>query len=215
MQLRQQERGWYCAAYPMFPAIACGWLLAGCGLVPPPDGTTPPDDDDAIRRITETFATSLHGTREGKRTFYEGTREEPGFFSMTGIDYDTLPCADCHAATFADGTPVDPATYEPGCADCHADPDNPKGDVPESVCFGCHGRIGAEKSLADAGVPHMTDVHRDAGMMCMDCHKESQVHGDGNVYTSVQDPDLPRPTCEECHTAGGIGVEPSSTVTEH
>ncbi len=186
--------------------------LVGCGVVPTDGGGT---DDAAIERITANFATSLHGTREGKRTFYEGTTEEPGFFQLTGIEYDTLPCADCHAANFADGTPVDAATYEPGCADCHADPANPTADVPEAVCLACHSRVGAEKSLAAAGVAHMTDVHRDAGMVCMDCHKETQMHGDGNTYTSVQDPNLPRPACDDCHRDGGTAPEPATNVTEH
>lgn len=193
------------------------WALSsgGCGVVPDGGGGGGDGNAALIAEITAKFATSLHGTREGKRTFYEGTTDEPGFFTMTGIDYDTLPCADCHAAAFADGTPVDAETYEPGCADCHADPENPTADVPQSACLACHARVGAEISLASAGVAHMSDVHRDAGLECMDCHKESQVHGDGNVYTSVQDPDLPRPVCDDCHTENGSAPAPPSSVTEH
>ncbi|MCP4247556.1 MAG: hypothetical protein GY778_10950 [bacterium] len=134
---------------------------------------------------------------------------------MTGLDYDTLPCKDCHAATFADGTEVDAETYVPGCADCHEDPAAPTSDIPESVCMACHGRLGATRSLAAAGVPHMSDVHTDAGMVCMDCHNQVQVHGDGNAYTSVRDPDLPKPECENCHGSEGPGPEPPDDVTEH
>jgi len=194
--------------------VAAALVSTGCGFVPPPV----PDNGnsgDRIQEISRNFETSLHGARGGKLTFYEGTADEPGFGAISGVDFDTLPCVRCHAKNFADGTPVDAATYEPGCRDCHADPDNPTSDVPESVCFGCHARIGAEKSLADAGVSHMTDVHRDAGMVCMDCHSEAQVHGDGTVYASVQDPGLPHPECDDCHKAGGRAPEPSTSVTEH
>ncbi len=194
--------------------VLLGGFIGACGFVPTgnQDGST---EKPTIESVTARFPTSLHSTREGKRTFYEGTSNEPGFFSLTNIAYNTLPCGDCHAATFADGTTVDATTYEPGCADCHADPENPTSDIPQSVCLGCHARIGAEISLAAAGVPHMSDVHRDAGMVCMDCHKEAQMHGDGTNYTSVQDPNLPRPTCEECHTVDGSAPEPSTGVTEH
>lgn len=189
-------------------------LLIGLGAMSGCDGVVPPTPEPEVTPA-DTFPTSLHGNREGKRLFYEGTADEPGFFTMTDIAYDTLPCKDCHAATYADGTEVDSATYVPGCADCHADPDNPTADIPESVCTGCHSRIKTERSLADGGVEHMTDVHRDAGMTCMECHNEVQMHGDGNVYASAQAADLPRPACDDCHTAGGIGLEPPATVIEH
>ena len=135
-------------------------------------------------------------------------------------ELEPVDCGMCHddvAETYTrhGRGEVGKSPFVPGCADCHADPDNPTADVPESVCTGCHGRIGAERNLADGGAEDMSDVHRDAGMTCMDCHDQAQVHGDGNEYTSVNDPDLPKPSCDNCHTADGIGPEPPTTVTEH
>lgn len=213
-------------------ALAVLGLVAGCNIFTPPVPTPQcaTDADCAQGQMCNsngecvavpapgpeaTFATSLHGNREGKRGFYEGTMEEPGFFAQTNLPYDDLPCKNCHAATYADGTEVDPETYTPGCRDCHADPDNPTADVPEETCLKCHGRIGETRSLAAAGVEHMSDVHTDAGMVCMDCHKDAQVHGDGNTYISVRDPNLPKPSCEECHGANGPGPAPPDSVLEH
>jgi len=42
------------------------------------------------------------------------------------------------------------------------------------------------------------DVHYQKGMLCMDCHKKSDMHGDGNVYLSKQDV-KDRPACTNCH----------------
>ncbi|UCF32499.1 MAG: SMP-30/gluconolactonase/LRE family protein [Phycisphaerales bacterium] len=138
------------------------------------------------------FPTSLHGTRAGKAYFYSA--DNGGFETITGIPMDDLDCQECHAPTYADGTPVDPATYEPQCLDCHADPSAP-GPVADSICFGCHGRQNVE-----ANVFGLQDVHRDMGFACTDCHSIGDMHGDGNVYNSQLDPGAIDADCENCHT---------------
>ncbi|RJO66316.1 MAG: hypothetical protein C4523_12845, partial [Myxococcales bacterium] len=158
-------------------------FVVGCPVQPPTDGNdngngnvnANDNGDDAIAQITANFATSIHGARPGKATFYEA---DDGFFSLTGIPMSDLACTRCHAAALADGTEVDAATYVAGCGDCHVVPDDPTADpVPDNMCLGCHGRQGAEQNL-------FSDVHRTAGMGCTDCHTQREMHGDGTVYES-------------------------------
>jgi len=147
--------------------------------------------DAAVQRVQGIFPTSLHATREGKATFY---MRSDGFHSLTGIDVADLGCQKCHAANYANGTPVDPATYTPGCGDCHVDPDHPTTQpVGDSVCLGCHSRQGAEQNL-------FQDVHRAAGKQCTFCHGEDQMHGTGTSYASFLASDAPRVRCQECHS---------------
>lgn len=159
--------------------------------------------DDAVEVAeptpAETFPTSLHATRAGKRTFYEGTEDQPGFFSLTGVPYADLECGSCHATTYADGTDVDAATYQPSCRDCHADPADPTDDIADSVCLGCHSRQAAEINLANAGNPSFSDVHRDVGYDCTYCHDAGEMHGSGTAYDSMLEAGAPRAACTDCH----------------
>lgn len=61
------------------------------------------------------------------------------------------------------------------------------------ACAGCHGRQAAE---APAG---FSDVQRDAGMRCMDCHTLADVMGDGTRYTSKHEAGAIDAACEDCH----------------
>ena len=63
------------------------------------------------------FGTSLHKTREGKRTWYKSANG--GFENITNIPVEDVNCLKCHPGTKADETPIDPATYTPDCYDCH------------------------------------------------------------------------------------------------
>ncbi len=145
------------------------------------------------------FDTSLHGTRVGKTTWYEA---DDGFMQLTGVPMDSLPCLDCHATTFANGDTVDAATYEPGCPDCH---DFSQGTtVAQTTCLGCHGRQGSEIGLSKSTNPAIADmfhdVHRDDyGMICTDCHTQTEMHGDGTVYTSMNEPGATETLCTNCH----------------
>jgi hypothetical protein len=46
------------------------------------------------------------------------------------------------------------------------------------------------------------DVHYEKGMMCVDCHGATELHGDGTAYTSRRDVKT-RPSCAGCHPPGG------------
>jgi len=148
--------------------------------------------------ISENFEISLHGTRQGKDTYYsnpmnaEGTMG--GFYNLTQVPYDTLVCKDCHAKTLADGTPVDPETYEPTCYDCHTQIGSP---VADSTCLGCHSRQKLE-------IMFFSDVHREQGLGCSDCHTLNEMHGDGNAYASLLEPGALEVNCEGCHPEDGL-----------
>lgn len=137
--------------------------------------------------LAETFRTSLHGTRLGKATWY--SKENGGFETLTDVPMAELPCQKCHAPTYADGTEVDPASYQPGCADCHASP----GDKPSNeTCLGCHSRQALD-------MKSFSDVHREMGFGCTTCHSWREMHGDGHQYASQLEPGAMDTKCEDCH----------------
>jgi hypothetical protein len=136
----------------------------------------------------ETFPTSLHKLRPGKNHFYSA--KHGGFEQLTGVPMSQLPCLSCHAPTKADGTPIDNATYQPDCADCHKQP----GDkVADSTCLGCHSRQGLERKTFTA------DVHAAAGFTCMSCHSKREMHGDGKSYVSQLQDGAMDTKCQNCH----------------
>ncbi len=172
-------------------------------------------------RAEANFANSQHGTRQGKLTWWYGEGEEPGFASLLEPDVHVEGCTGCHATNYADGTAVVQETYAPGCADCHVDPENPSAnpvDAP-TVCKGCHGRQAAEDGLAANANPvvaaRFTDVHKQAGMVCNDCHTFDEIHGDGTAYSSAYS--SPSPTCDGCHKENGMegATVPPASIPEH
>lgn len=141
------------------------------------------------------ITTSLHYTRMGKFTAYSA--ENGGMESITGIAMDTLACIKCHAPTYANGDPVDPATYAPSCNDCH---DFTQGStVAESTCLGCHNRQKYERQMMGTDT---LDVHIKRGMVCTDCHSKEEIHGDDGVqYASLLEPGAMKTKCTNCHTS--------------
>ncbi len=169
----------------------------------PGDANAPSALDALIASVVRVFPTSLHGQRNGKEYFYSAS---DGFGKLTGIPYSQLGCGRCHAATYADGTPVTNTVYSPSCLDCHVDPTRPKDHpVTDKICLGCHGRQGAEQNL-------FSDVHRAAGMNCVDCHSVREMHGDGKVYPTLLAAGASDTDCSNCHVAGGTAGEPGFNV---
>ena len=126
------------------------------------------------------FSTSLHATREGKRTAYK--KANGGMELITNIPMDSLSCLKCHGTTNADGTTVVDATYAPGCNDCHnfAAGSTVNGDR----CYACHNRQTYERDAYPDSTAN-GDVHRKKGMTCLSCHKKGELHGDdGIAYAS-------------------------------
>jgi hypothetical protein len=141
----------------------------------------------------ETFPTSLHGARPGKAYWYSAGNG--GFENWTRVPIGELGCAGCHGAVNADGEPYE-EPYTPGCIDCHASADNA---VCQDQCFTCHGRQAMEaKKMA------LPDVHRDAGMVCWDCHGDADMHGDGTAYVSMLADGAIKADCADCHDAAEL-----------
>ena len=141
------------------------------------------------------FSNSLHGTRAGKDYWYSAGNG--GFEAFTNVPIDQLGCVECHGPTDADGN-AHGAEYTPGCVDCH--PGN-SGFSPDSIevaqCYSCHGRQKTEAMKLG-----YSDVHRDAGMPCWDCHTGNDMHGNsdpGIVYNSMLEPDAIEADCDDCH----------------
>gem|GEM_PF-1019477 len=199
------------------PVAACFMWMTGCPGPQPecvidadcPGGQVCDDGECVAGPVgpAATFPTSLHRTRAGKQYFYEGTEAQPGFLTLTGVAYDALACSNCHPSSNlrADGTAWD-ATVGATCADCHADPANPTGDVADAVCLGCHSRQGAEQDV-------MSDVHRDLGYGCVDCHSALEMHGDGRAYNSLFEAGAMDTKCENCHIEDGqAGAPPTNSA---
>jgi hypothetical protein len=142
----------------------------------------------------ETFRTSLHGTRLGKEAFWR--KEHGGIEKLIGESMDEFGCIACHGDTMADGTPIDPVTYTPSCADCHVDPGNP-GPVTDDICLNCHVRQVFEKMFLRSET-HVNLAHE--GFACTTCHTSREMHGDENVYSSLLTPGAMDAKCENCHT---------------
>jgi hypothetical protein len=162
----------------------------GVAIAALPDPCANPDPKN--QPICNTFETSLHKTRFGKPRHYNA--EYGGFEVLTGVPYDSLVCKNCHDAA----NTTTPVPYEPSCYDCHRDLDG-DGDsfddaIPESTCLACHSRQSAEKNM-------LSDKHRAAAMVCMDCHVKEEMHGDGTFYESLQDPGALKVSCTQagCH----------------
>ncbi len=137
------------------------------------------------------FDTSLHNTRQGKVYWYSTVEHggTDGFETLTGVPIEDMGCVGCHDAVDANGDPY-PPDYEPGCVDCHA---TGSFTSTEEDCLGCHGRQGKIRALG------YTDVHRDAGMVCWDCHGTTDMHGDGTPFESMLFDGAITADCVDCH----------------
>lgn len=144
----------------------------------------------------QNFAKSLHFTSLGQR---EGVKHRFSAEELKTFDKNVFEksCRSCHAA----------------CGSCHVK-SPPVGGITTGLlqghkfikknegktCAACHGgRVYPEFTGEYGGTP---DVHYQKGMMCNDCHKKREMHGDGIMYKSknnVKD----RPKCQSCHKDKG------------
>jgi len=174
----QKDHGWRWLPLMLMLFTVAG-LLAGCGS----------DNDAPASPNVELLATSLHGTRIGKDSWYN---DSDGFSSVVTVNYSDLPCADCHNKAVWEN--AGQTWSEPNCLDCHES--SPGDAVADSTCLGCHSRQGTEIALG------LTDVHRDVlNMGCMDCHTQGDVHGDGEAYPTMFAPGAIDAKCLNCHDA--------------
>lgn len=131
------------------------------------------------------FSKSLHYTGEGMRYWYE---KDDGLKSITGIPYDQLTCKKCHIKS---------------CDVCHAKKQDQKccysteKAKDTETCLSCHTKA---KETFEIGKDNGSlDVHIAAGMVCADCHKGQDVHGDGIARHSMRDDGAVKAECTNCH----------------
>ncbi len=149
-------------------------------------------------QIERQYETSLHKTRAGKNYWY--CSENGGFELLTKIPI-SQDCINCHSRENAEGNPIVHSKYSPSCADCH-DKKNTK-IISDIVCRNCHSHQMAEIRV-------YKDVHREKGMICIDCHTKSDLHGNGTEPRSIYEGVIEK-TCESCHE----NIQPSRSHTVH
>lgn len=157
-------------------------------------GTSPADAGCAAchQEIADRHATSLHATLDGMAHALKQRSGEDNFHALAPMWEDD--CASCHAS----------------CSDCHVTLPKAVGGglikgheifkrpPMKDTCAVCHGsRAGGEYLGAFEGLA--PDVHAEAGMHCLDCHK-NDLHGDGQSYTERWRVSG-KPACTDCHAA--------------
>ncbi|SEM43402.1 hypothetical protein SAMN04489760_11552 [Syntrophus gentianae] len=157
-------------------------------------------------KIAATYGKSLHYTTIGQRQGVMGRFSQA---ELKTFDKDVFEksCRSCHAS----------------CGGCHVKSPSVSGvslgliqghkfvkkDEGKTCAF-CHGgRVYPEYTGEYGGT---TDVHYQKGMMCLDCHKKQELHGDGTMYLTKQEV-KDRPTCTGCHQT--IHSEKPLTKTAH
>ncbi len=139
-----------------------------------------------------TYAKSLHYTSLGQR---EGVRPRFSADELKTFDKKVFEqsCRTCHASCgscHVKSPPVSGITT--GLLQGHKFIRKNEG----KTCASCHGgRVYPEFTGEYGGTP---DVHYQKGMMCVDCHKKQEMHGDGKMYKSKQEV-KDRPQCQACH----------------
>jgi len=130
--------------------------------------------------IAENYTKSLHYTILGIRVAWD-----------EGIGAEThhpLPavCLKCHVEN---------------CSTCHIY----HGYIPNmSICLDCHRHNTGVMGLTGGQMAWLakTDVHYEHGLNCTTCHKEPEIHGDGNMYTYSYY--AVKVHCLDCHGTGKI-----------
>ena len=139
--------------------------------------------------ITTRHLKSIHASLEGIRlSLVDLLGEKEGNFKFEAT------CNDCHTT----------------CSSCHMnEPDRRNMLWPRvtnhhfetrsnsKTCVACHAGMGDTFFGTTTGTKHAPSLMAQAGMQCVDCHGDKDVHGTG-VKTSFS-METPKPTCMECH----------------
>jgi len=158
-----------------------------CALATTPFGLLAQEPPTSTHEWAERYAISLHATGQGLQTYYSASNNGLELFAK--VPYAVLGCKNCHQPSLTGG-----------CTSCHGTANPELGATVDAgvgegqACTGCHGRQAGEVASG------FSDVHRDAGMGCMDCHTLEDVMGDGTHYGSKQEPGAIDASCEHCHT---------------
>ena len=171
--------------------------------------TSRPSDNPSVcatchDQIAKNYGKSLHYTTAGLRTGVSGRFSEAEKKLFTEKVFEKS-CRSCHASC-GDCHVKIPATtgVNPGLIKGHAFVKRDEG----KTCAICHGgRVYPEYTGDYGGSP---DVHYQKGMLCMDCHKVTGMHGNGAAYASKQEV-KDKPACAACHKAGQEKSEKART----
>lgn len=146
--------------------------------------------------IAKLFKASLHYTTEGQRHGVSGrfSQKELKVFNEKVFEQS---CRSCHAS----------------CGDCHV-----KAPVISGISMGlvkghrfvkrdegktcalCHGGRVYPEFTGDYG--GAADIHYQKGMVCVDCHKKGELHGNGTAVYTLRKEVKDRPRCINCHKTG-------------
>ncbi len=160
---------------------------------------------DCHEDVTKNFRNAMHFTSNGQRNGVIGrfSAEEIVVFDKNVFESS---CRSCHAS----------------CGDCHVS-SPPIAGVKTGLikghrfikrdegrtCALCHGgRVYPEFTGEYGG---SADIHYQKGMLCVDCHKKKELHGDGVLYKSMKDIQ-DRPKCINCHKIGEKDSENAGTA---
>lgn len=143
---------------------------------------------------------SLHYTTQGiKNAFFGRLSKDDSTCKMAKESWRSKACVDCHAScgTCHVAKPRDPwVTGGPkGLLSGHEFQRFEKKSDTEKTCYVCHAG-----SITDpeAGFQKY-DVHNKAGMGCMSCHTEKEVHGDGVKHQTMIGSGAVTAECKHCH----------------
>ncbi|MBL4845487.1 MAG: c-type cytochrome, partial [Planctomycetes bacterium] len=109
----------------------------------------------------------------------------------TRLEHRSSGCSACHVLSGENGTYEGKDRTIPKRRAGHASRHRLVTTPPDSQCNHCHTR--------NAYTEH-SEPHQQAGLGCVDCHTSIDVHGDGNVYPSMEHQVEIR--CEDCHGSG-------------
>jgi len=151
--------------------------------------------------ITIRHLNSLHSTLEGHKSSLVGLMgTEAGLAKFS-------TCTSCHAT----------------CTHCHMKQPDRYGRLvsrteshrfarpPAVVCKVCHGQTADTYLGGQGSISHAPSVMASAGLDCMDCHAEAEVHGSGSRHRFMGE--TVKPTCEKCHGQKGTKVTTASRTT--
>jgi hypothetical protein len=160
-----------------------------------------PSDDPRVcgechQDISKNYTSSLHYTTEGLRTGIQGRLSAAEKKSFDEKVFEQS-CRTCHAS----------------CGDCHVKGPRVSGisiglirghkfvrKDEGKTCAMCHGgRVYPEFTGEYGGYP---DVHYQNGMVCVDCHKVEELHGDSPPRPVSMRDVKQKPSCTSCHPTG-------------
>ncbi|MCX8111523.1 MAG: hypothetical protein N3D15_09810 [Syntrophorhabdaceae bacterium] len=145
--------------------------------------------------VVKKFRNSMHFTTAGLREGVKGRFSEQELKVFDSKVFEAS-CRSCHAS----------------CGDCHVSAPVIGGVKSGLIkghrfvkrdegktCALCHGgRVYPEFTGEYGGT---ADIHYQKGMVCVDCHKKGELHGDGVAYKSMKEI-KDRPKCINCHKIG-------------